>query len=109
MAFVNVIAPPQIESMTTVGQITFYRRGNVVSFWGDLSGLSTSTVIVYGQLPTGFKPLTNYVIVPVFNSSTAPYMQIGTYMIDQYRMMALRKGSQTTGYVFGTYLTDEAP
>lgn len=102
----GAIIPVEIIDTDTVGQIVFTKRGNVVSFYGNLSNLSSSTNYIYGTAKSGFQTPTNtYAAFPLF-SKTAPYNQTGTVWIDEYGRIVIYKPSGVTeGYVFGTYVT----
>jgi hypothetical protein len=92
---------------STVGTLTFMKTGKVVTVYGAVSNLpTTSDTNVYGTIPTGFRPSNTYAIMD-FRSATKPYNCIGSVWAGTQGGITIYKenASVTTGYVYGTYVT----
>lgn len=102
----GAIIPSDINETITRGQMSFTRRGNVVTYYGSLSGLATGSSIVYDTLPSEFRPKDTYAVSPLYSNSS-PYTPIGSIWIDNNTTptIAIYKGSQTSAYASGTYVT----
>ena len=101
----GAIIPVDITDSDTVNAIKFIKRGNTVSFYGSISGMSTNTSLTYGTVKQELRPSQDvtYAVSPLY-SKTAPYLVIGSVWIDFYGEIAIYKGSQTEAYVAGTYV-----
>lgn len=101
----GVIMSSNKADTDTVGSIRFIRRGNTVSFYGSISGMTTDTSLTYGTVKQELRPSQDvtYAVSPLY-SKTAPYLVIGSVWIDFYGEIAIYKGSQTEAYVAGTYV-----
>lgn len=95
--------PYDAPDTDTVAGITFVKRGNTVSFYGSLDSLSSNTSIVLGTVKEGLRPLNSYACYP-FYIKTSPFMPTGTLWVGSNGTITLYKGSETSGYVSGTYV-----
>lgn len=98
------------SSQVTVGgteRTIIKSDSGIATFYWDFSGLSSSdTYLNLGTLPVGFRPITSYILIPLF-SGTSPYTTIvGTLWISHSGAMTLYKAANvTSGYAYGIYLT----
>lgn len=96
--------PYEAVDTDSINNVTFMKRGNLVIFYGQITGMATDASISIGGVKEGMRPPANmYAVFPLY-SSTAPYTQIGTVWIYSTGNVQVYKGSQTSGYFSGSYL-----
>jgi hypothetical protein len=100
----GVIIPNHINDTDSVNAVNFIKSGNLVMFYGQITGMATDSSISVGGVKEGMRPPTGmYAVCPLY-SSTAPYTPIGTVWIYANGNIQVYKGSQTSGYFAGSYL-----
>ena len=96
--------PVEINDTDTLNNVSFIRKGNIVMFYGSITGMAADASISVGSIKESMRPPTGfYGLFPLY-SMTAPYTQIGTVWIYANGNVQVYKGSQTSGYFAGTYL-----
>lgn len=100
----GAIIPCISNDTDTVNNVSFIKTGNVVMFYGSITGMATDASVSIGSVKEGMRPPTGlYGLFPLY-SMTAPYTPIGTVWIYANGNIQVYKGSQTSGYFMGTYL-----
>ena len=106
---INQITTATITLQNATGTMYFKRTGKVVSVYCDLSDISaTSTDILIGTIPAGYRPVNSYCAATLF-SHGVPYLPAGSvwfYSSGELRIYK-QSGSTTQAYIFATYVTPE--